>query len=104
MHYVFNISAFILKAMQKGDFHCSSDSTPEELAGLVSAPTRWLPHLEESSEEDVLVLVPPPLSVHQVALAGPDDLAGLVEGGGVQGVGVDEAHQVLLVVLPAVEV
>lgn len=48
----------------------------------------------------VIVLVLRSLFVHQVSLAVPDQLLGVVERRRVQRVSVDQTHQVLPVVLP----
>lgn len=58
-------------------------------------------HLEQSGLVGVVFLVVSPLCVHLVPLTGPGQLLEAVEQRRVQGVGVDPAHQVLPVVLPA---
>ena len=64
-------------------------------------PQRDASHLQQSGVVGVGVLVLSLLRVHLVPLAGPGQLLGVVEEGGVQRVSVDQAHQIFPVVLPA---
>lgn len=58
-------------------------------------------HLEQSSVIHILLLVVSSLRVHLVPLTGPGQLLGVVQQSRVQRVSVDQADQVLPVVLPA---
>lgn len=59
------------------------------------------PHLQQALAVGVVVLVVGPLVLHLVPLAGADQLVPVVEQRRVQGVAVDQAHEVLPVVLTA---
>lgn len=61
---------------------------------------QYASHLKKSIVVGVVILVVRSLPVHLVPVTGHAQLMEVVQGGGVQGVSINQTHQVLFVVLP----